>query len=302
MTIPHCTDLVAGCIPQVNFAPSGGLTAQTIQLRLTNNGGSVLTVTKSKPLEGAELGATNPSTDFYEGQTIMPGKSAIASVLFSPGAAILNADDVTYQGAWTLNTDDQTFGVHVITFNGVVTSKKTGPLTSSGQSLYKYLGCYQDYINNVRLEPKQINNVSMTNGWCQSQALTAGVVFAGTEYMTECWIGNVIPSSTLKGLDSQCAYTCGGSNEACGGVNGFISLYYDSSRYFPENGTILGTSGLGPQRPKTIGAYNYAGCYSDSQAARSLVGKQTAGATISLDTCMLPPPRQTQRDFADNFV
>ncbi|KAK0100032.1 hypothetical protein ONS95_013153 [Cadophora gregata] len=286
VTIPHCTDLVTGCIPQVNFAPSGGLTAQTIQLRLTNNGGSVLTVTKSKPLEGAELGATNPSTDFYEGQTILPGKSAIASILFSPGAAILNADDVTYSGAWTLNTDDQTFGVHVITFNGVVTSKKTGPLTSSGQSLYKYLGCYQDYVNNVRLEPKQINNASLTNGWCQSQALAAGVVFAGTEYMTECWVGNVIPSPTLKGLDSQCAYTCGGSsNEACGGVNGFISLYYDSSRYFPQNGTILGTSGLGPQRPKTIGAYNYAGCYSDSQTARSLVGKQTAGATISLDTC-----------------
>ncbi|KAH9222596.1 WSC domain-containing protein [Leptodontidium sp. 2 PMI_412] len=285
-TIAHCANLVTGCVPQINFAPSGGLTAQTIQLRLTNNGGSVLTVTKSKPLEGAELGATNPSTDFFEGQTIMPGKSALASVLFSPGAAILNADNIVYSGAWTLNTDDQTFGVHVITFNGIVTSKKTGPLTSTGQSLYKYLGCYQDYINNVRLEPKQINNVSLTNGWCQSQALSAGVVFAGTEYMTECWIGNVIPGTTLKGLDSQCGYNCGGdSTQVCGGVNGFISLYYDSSRYFPQNGTILGTSGLGPQRPNTIGAYNYAGCYSDSQVARSLIGKQTAGATISLDTC-----------------
>ncbi|KAH7330380.1 hypothetical protein BKA65DRAFT_565638 [Rhexocercosporidium sp. MPI-PUGE-AT-0058] len=285
-TIAHCTNLVTGCVPQINFAPSGGLTTQTIQLRLTNQGGSVLTVTKSKPLEGTELGATNPSTDFFEGQTIMPGKSALASVLFSPNAAILNGDDIVYSGAWTLNTDDQTFGVHVITFNGIVTSKKTGPLTSTGQSLYKYLGCYQDYINNVRLEPKQINNVSLTNGWCQSQALTAGVVFAGTEYMTECWIGNVIPSPTLKGLDSQCGYNCGGdSTQVCGGVNGFISIYYDSSRYFPQNGTILGTSGLGPQRPKTIGAYNYAGCYSDSQAARSLIGKQTASATVSLDTC-----------------
>lgn len=210
--ILHCANLAAGCTPQINFAPSGGFTAQTIQLRLTNTGGSILTVTKSKPLEGLELGATNPATDFFEGQTIMPGKSAFASVLFSPGAAILNADDVVHSGAWTLNTDDQTFGVHVITFNGVVTSKKIGPLTSNGQSLYKYLGCYQDFINNVRLEPKQLVNASLTNGWCQSQALSAGAVFAGSEYMTECWIGNVIPSSAVKGADSQCGYNCGGDS------------------------------------------------------------------------------------------
>lgn len=285
-TIPHCTTPSTGCTYEIDFAPSGGLTTQTIQLRLTNNGGSALTVTKSKPLEGAVLGATNPDTDFSEGSSIVPGSYDLASIVFAPGAAVLNADSLFYSGAWTLNTDDLTFGVHVLNFTGTVTSTQTGPKSSTGTAQYKYLGCYQDYINNVRLEPKEYVNTNNTNGMCQTQALAYGAVFAGTEYMSECWVGSVIPSASLKGSDNQCNYACAGdASQSCGGLGGYISVYYDSTRYFPDNGTIVGTSGLGPGIPKTVGAFSYAGCYSDSATARVLVGKTTAGSTVSLDTC-----------------
>lgn len=260
-TIPHCTDTTNGCSYEIDFAPTGGLTAQTIQLRLTNNGGSALTITKSKPLEGTELGATNPDTDFSEGLAIVPGDYELASILFSPGASILNADDVHYSGTWTLNTDDLTFGVHVLNFTGTVVSTKTGPVTAQGNALFKYLGCYQDYINNVRLEPKQYISTNNTNGYCQTQGQAYGAVFAGTEYQTECWVGSVIPASTTLVSDSYCSYSCAGdATQACGGTGGYISIYYDSSRYFPSNGTIIGASGASPSRPATVGAYNYAGC------------------------------------------
>lgn len=261
ITIPDCADPAGGCTAQVPFAPSPGLTQQTITLRLTNKGGSALTVTKSKPLEGTVLGATAPNTDFSEGLTIVPGSSTTASVYFFPGASSLNSPTVYYSGAWTLNTDDLTFGVHTINFTGALTSPQVGPKTPDGSALYKYLGCYLDNTNGGRIEPHESDNVNQTNALCQTTALAGGAVFAGTEYMTQCFYGSVIPSASVLAADSFCSYACGGdSSQACGGQGGYLSLYYDSSRYFPANGTIIGATGLGPQIPKTIGAYNYAGC------------------------------------------
>jgi len=261
IAIPDCPDPIAGCTNEVDFAPSFGLTQQTIELRLTNNGGSALTITKSKPLEGTVLGATAPNTDFSEGLSIVPGTSTTASVLFSPGGSVLNAATITYSGTWTLNTDDLTFGVHVVNFTGALTSHQVGPKTSSGSALYEYLGCYLDFTNGVRIEPQESVNVNMTNGLCQTTAQTAGFIFAGTEYMTQCFSGSIIPSPSLLVADSYCSYSCGGdATQVCGGQGGYLSVYYDSSRYFPSNGTIIGASGLGPQIPKTVGAYNYAGC------------------------------------------
>ena len=220
-----------------------------------------MTITKSKPLEGTELGATNPDTDLSEGEAILPGQSAVGTVLFSPAASVLNGDNVYYSGTWTLNTNDLTFGVHVVNFTGTVISAKVGPKSSNGGALFRYLGCYLDYVNNVRLEAKEYVNTNNTNGLCQTQAQTYGAVFAGTEYMTECWVGSVIPSSSLKYADSLCSYTCAGdSTQICGGQGGYVSIYYDSSRYFPSNGTIIGASGLAPSIPKYVGGWSYAGC------------------------------------------
>jgi hypothetical protein len=261
ITIPDCPDPINGCADQIPFAPSTGYTQQTITLRITNNGGSALTITKSKPLEGTVLGATAPNTDFSEGLSIVPGASTEASVLFSPGGSILNAPPVIYSGAWTLNTDDLTFGVHAVNFTGELTSPQAGPLTSGGLALYQYLGCYLDEANGIRIEPQEYVNNSMTNGLCQTYAHGQGAVFAGTEFMTQCFYSSVIPSPSQLVADSYCSYSCGGdSTQICGGQGGYLSLYYDSSRYFPANGTIIGATGLGPQVPKTVGAFNYAGC------------------------------------------
>jgi hypothetical protein len=282
-TIPDCPD---GCTNEIAFADSPGLTQQTIQLKISNIGGSPLTITKSKPLEGTELGATNPDTDLSEGMSIAVGSYALGTVLFSPTTEILNADDLYYSGTWTLNTDDLTFGVHVVNFTSTVISRKVGPLSSSGGAVYQYAGCYQDFINGIRIEKKEYVNTNNTNGLCQTEAQAYGAVFAGTEYMSECWIGSAIPPASLLVSDINCAYACSGdSTQTCGGTGGFISIYYDSTRYFPANGTIVGSSASGPSIPKTVSGYSYAGCWSDSQSARVLYTKTTAGSAVTLESC-----------------
>jgi hypothetical protein len=39
-----------------------------------------------------------------------------------------------------------------------------------------------------------------------------------------------------------------------------MSLYYDSSRYFPTTGVIIGATGKGPAIVPTVGSYKYQGC------------------------------------------
>lgn len=260
ITIQDCPIPLDGCSSTIDFGTSQGAAQQIIQLRFTNNGGSALIITKSKPLEGTVLGASNPNTDLSEGLAITPGDSESGSVFFSPGVPILNSPPTTYSGEWTLNTNDLAFGVHTVKFTGVLAARQVGPLRSNGSSLYQYLGCYRDNVNNVRLEPKQYISSSNTNGYCQNQALAFGAIFAGTEYMTECWVGSQIPNKSYKVDDSLCAYLCAGdSSQTCGGNGGYQSIYYDSSRYFPSNGTIIGGVAA-PAVVPVVGSYQYSGC------------------------------------------
>jgi hypothetical protein len=39
-----------------------------------------------------------------------------------------------------------------------------------------------------------------------------------------------------------------------------MSLFYDSSRYFPTTGVIIGATGKGPAIVPTVGSYNFLGC------------------------------------------
>lgn len=256
-TIPDCAFPTAGCATYIDMGTSSGSTSTSVVLRFTSQGGSALTVDKSKPPIGGAIFAKNPDTEFTEAFSIAPNLSATARVLFQPPIPVLNAPDAQFTALWTLNTNNVNFGVHVVNFTGTAISKKAGPVTANGNALYQYLGCYQDSIN-VRIEAKGYQNANQnTNGLCQNQSYAAGSVFAGSEYQVECWLGNAIPNPNLKVSDGLCNYQCAGDpSQICGGNGGFLSLYYDSSRYFPSNGMINGV-GIVP----TLGNYSYQGCY-----------------------------------------
>jgi hypothetical protein len=285
-TIPHCSVPTDGCTFQIDIGTASGPTTITQTIRFTNNGGSALVITKSKPLTGAILGAGNPSGDFSEGLAIAPGASAKATVIFQPGKAMLNSDPVTYSGTWTLNTNDLTLGVHILNFTGTLSPPRVGPLLSDGSAKFRYLGCYQDSTNS-RIEATVNNNKNNTNGLCQTQAQSANVPFAGTEYSTECWIGSTIPPASSKAVDSKCtSYTCpGDSTQLCGGTGAYMSAYYDSTKYDPSTGNFIG--GFSPPiAPTSIGSFKYAGCFTDAVGKRTLsIGNMGTASTTSLDDC-----------------
>ena len=151
-------------------------------------------------------------------------------------------------------------------------SKKIGPTNSSGSPIYSYLGCFHDNAPGGRLlRTSGYDNSSNTNGLCQTVAQAGKAIFAGTEYMSECWFGSTPPPSSYEADDSFCAYACAGDGtQVCGGVGSYLSVYYDASRYTPSTGTQQTTSG--PITVNQTGNYNYIGCYSEATSGRALSG------------------------------
>ncbi|KAK0730385.1 hypothetical protein B0H67DRAFT_30427 [Lasiosphaeris hirsuta] len=106
-------------------------TTVTKQLRICNVGGSVLTITKSKPPVSPQLTAANPCGEFLEGQNIAIGSCAYATVAVYAGTVQQNHAAQHINLTWVLNTDgqdalnaSQEFGVREINTSVTITTKQ----------------------------------------------------------------------------------------------------------------------------------------------------------------------------------
>ena len=175
-----------------------------------------------------------------------------------------------------MTTDDLNFGVHVVQIQGTIVSRKVGPTNSTGQPVYSYLGCYIDNAPSGRLlRTAAYDNSSNDNDLCQTVCNGGDYVFAGTEYQSQCYCGNTPPPSLYKADQTYCTFACAGdASETCGGNGGYISIYYDSTRYTPGNDSSVPTGG--PVTVQQVGNYNYIGCYSEATNGRALSGQAPA--------------------------
>lgn len=161
-------------------------TTQTRRIRICNTGGSALHITKSKPPIQSELTSENPTSDLHEGQTVPVNECAYGPIDIAASPETPNVADHKVSDTWTLNTDDLTFGVHVVEIKANIVSRKVGPKNSDGSPRFKYLGCYSDGTGRQLAKLFNLENTN-DNGVCQSKCLGLGYKFAGTEYRTQCW-------------------------------------------------------------------------------------------------------------------
>ncbi|KAK0104489.1 hypothetical protein ONS95_004777 [Cadophora gregata] len=279
-----------GWLPQTNLLMDFGKVApgssSSREIRLCNNGGSSLQISKSKPPYGV-FHISDP-TMLHESQLIATGACAYGEVLFVANTEEYNQPDLTLNNSWTLNANDLTWGVHVIEITGTVISNKVGPLNSTGATVYQYLGCFKESTSGPRLFPNEPlgPSDSNSNGICQTACFTAGkYAFAGTEFGTECWCGNTPPPlASLDPTDTLCNFGCpGDSNDRCG-ATGYVSVFYDPTKYVKGTDPSL----YGPQVPKQVGNYDYLGCYSEATNGRALSDKTPAepAGGFTLGSCM----------------
>ena len=269
-----------------NVAPGS---SSSRQIRICSRGGSVLEISKSKPPNGI-IRASAPGIDLHEAQQIPVGECAYGTVLFNAPTSDPNVPDQVVTNSWTLNTNDLTFGVHDVEIRGTIVYAQVGPKNSTGNPVYTYLGCFKDGTNGRLLPAQQYSDAKNENGRCQTVCNTGQYIFSGTEYQSECYCGNTPPPSQFINADnSLCTFACtGDGSQHCGGDNGYMSIYYDSTRYTPgTTSTTPGTGGTPPGGPVTrvqVANYNHIGCYSEATAGRALSGKVVAapatGGTI----------------------
>jgi hypothetical protein len=250
-----------------NVAP-GSSSSQ--QIRICNSGGSVLSIDKSKPPNGV-FHISDP-TELHESQQIPVNSCAYGTVLMVANTEEYNLPDLVLNNTWTLNTNDLNFGVHVVQITGTVVSNKVGPINATGHTVYNYLGCFKESTTGPRLFPNEpaAPSTNNTNGNCQNTCYSAKqYAFAGTEFGDECWCGNTPPPLANQDLlDIYCNFACpGDGNDRCG-ASGYISVYYDPTKYVAGTDPSL----YGPQTVQTAGNYKYIGCYGEATTGRALSG------------------------------
>ncbi|KAF7912733.1 uncharacterized protein EAF01_001754 [Botrytis porri] len=279
-----------GWLPQANLLMDFGKVApgssSSQQIRICNVGGSSLEISKSKPPNGV-FHISDP-TELHESQQIAVNDCAYGTVIFSANVEQYNQPDFVLNNTWTLNTDDVNWGVHVVEITGIVISKKVGPVNSTtGKTIYNYLGCFRESNIGPRLLPNQGYTPNVTgnsNNMCQEACYgIAQYSFAGTEYTSQCWCGNNPPPlASQDPTNALCNFACPGDpTDGCGGT-GYISIFYNPTEYVAGSDPAL----YGPKTVNSVGNYNYLGCYSEATNDRALGGfspqAPSTGFTIEL--------------------
>ncbi|KAJ6521662.1 glyoxal oxidase N-terminus-domain-containing protein [Mycena vulgaris] len=138
-------------------------------------------------------------------------------------------------------------------------------------------GCYTDSTAARTLTAASTTdpvNMTVENciGFCDSKQL----VFAGVEFMQECYCDDFIENSGVSMPITDCDLPCtGDSQESCGGPNR-LNIFWSGAQPPPP-----------PTIPSFIGKWESLGCYSDNVdgQGRALPNAVNIAGEFSLETC-----------------
>ncbi|KAJ7689677.1 copper radical oxidase [Mycena rosella] len=153
--------------------------------------------------------------------------------------------------------------------------RQSVPTTFPGN--WSSLGCYTDSTAARTLTgPSTTDLVNMTVenciGFCDSKQL----IFAGVEFMQECYCDDFIENPGVSAPITDCNLPCtGDANESCGGPNR-LNIFWSGAEPPPP-----------PTIPLSIGKWESLGCYSDNVdgQGRALVDAVAVVGQVSLETC-----------------
>ncbi|KAI0203467.1 WSC domain-containing protein [Astrocystis sublimbata] len=138
-----------------------------------------------------------------------------------------------------------------------------------------YQGCFSDEGTTRTLGSFLYNDDGNTVDLCTSTCAQKGYKLAGMEYGSECYCGNKVAAGTQRVGDRGCSTTCPGNSTQRCGTNHRVSIW----------GTSAPVQVIPARAPPTVGDYQYAGCYLDSNPSRALASKQTASSDMTNGAC-----------------
>ncbi|PVH81976.1 WSC-domain-containing protein [Cadophora sp. DSE1049] len=108
----------------------------------------------------------------------------------------------------------------------------------------------------------------MTNAACKTYCTSLGFAYSGTEYSSECYCGNTLPTVASSSCNMACSAS--GSTEICGGPNA-LSV--------STNSAIVASNAV-------AASWFNQGCYSDNYPSRVLASTSTTSSTLTIEKCI----------------
>ncbi|KAH6691360.1 WSC domain-containing protein [Plectosphaerella plurivora] len=272
-------------------------TTKSLRMRITNTAppGSVrLSLTVSKPPFGTGLIRAVNQVDLGEGTHLGPGESATAVIYCSVPRRQWNMNPYDATAFWFMNTNDPTFLYHNIQFACNAVSPQAPPLLDNGIGQYQYVGCFKE-SNTARELPRQLHSIpDNTNAKCIEACVEEDLIFCGTQYLSECWAGNNLPTQRVD--DNNCNYHCSGDlNQVCGGNgvrdlqgNIFISLFADTLRFDGDETNLPPLpEPVDPVVNPGVNGYVSVGCYMETPGRTLPALRPTEEQTVAacIDAC-----------------
>ncbi|KAJ7058025.1 galactose oxidase [Mycena amicta] len=142
---------------------------------------------------------------------------------------------------------------------------------------WSFLGCYTDNVGARTLTgATTTDTTNMTVENCIAFCDAKNFIFAGVEFMQECYCDDFIENSGAETDQSDCDLPCTGNvSQACGG-NSRLSIFWSGNPPPPA-----------PTIPESIGKWESLGCYMDNVngQGRALTEAVNVDGEVSLETC-----------------
>ncbi|KAJ7113106.1 glyoxal oxidase N-terminus-domain-containing protein [Mycena epipterygia] len=152
--------------------------------------------------------------------------------------------------------------------------RQSVPTTLPGN--WSSIGCYTDGTTRTLTGASTTDLVNMTVENCIAFCDSKQFIFAGVEFMQECYCDDFIENSAVSAPITDCNLPCtGDSAESCGGPNR-LNIFWSGAKPPPP-----------PSIPLSIGKWESLGCYSDNVdgQGRTLVNSPNVIGQVSLETC-----------------
>ncbi|KAH8801571.1 heme peroxidase [Xylogone sp. PMI_703] len=195
----------------------------------------------------------------------------------------------------------------------------TGPATKPTVGAYTYQGCYTEGDGVRALSGASFFDYdNMTLEKCATNC--AGYTYFGVEYSGECYCGNTLATSSVPAANQgDCSFTCpGDSSEFCGAGNRLDMYKLSSAVSSTSSSTSSATKTTTTQKPttitttttkstisttkatttssasasptlgivKSVGPWNYAGCYTEGTNTRALGAAFYPSDTQTIESCV----------------
>ncbi|GAA5869605.1 hypothetical protein JCM8547_005084 [Rhodosporidiobolus lusitaniae] len=248
-------------------ASEAGLTTTEISTTATETSESSTAESTTRSSIEASTSATDTSTS-----TATSTASSTASDASSTATETSESSTTESTATSTTETSSSSTETSSSTATAIPTSTKFSSVD------WNYVGCYTDSVSSRTLL-NGLGSSTWTAENCLSLATAKGYKYAGVIYGGECWGANEISPSGSVQDDSACNWLCADRSKEEGAANVTLTCGGEAGLDVYESTLPTSTSTVPTEAPSATAAaptkaknadWDYAGCWSDLQNARSL--------------------------------